>query len=174
MLKVSKMQNWDEKKRTSDIQRTKVNEKRRNLNHRKNAGIWEPSNSITAPTWFLNIYESWNSYSNYSPQEAWSKWKRVQLNNSGVDREPKKSPGRPPLKDSERKTPLVKTGRAEKMKKVLLDNGIHTTEGNLDYDQSEIYLLEHPTVQLLKNGRLQLHNGTRISVYQFIKDYLVT
>ena len=169
MLKVSKMQNWDEKKRTSDIQRAKANEKRRNLNHRKNAGIWKPSNSITAPTWFLNIYRSWNSYSSYSPQEAWSKWKRVQLDNSGVDREPKKSPGRPKLPDHLRKTPLVKTGRAAKMEQLLLDNNIHVVRTS---KYGVAYLKEYPEVEFQVNGRIQLHDGTRVIVYHFLNNFL--
>ncbi len=169
-LSVSNLHNWDKKKKQADINRVKANEKRRDISHRKNAGIWKPSNGITAPVWFLNIYKSWSSYSNCTPQNAWDKWKRFHLDNSGVDREPKKSPGRPPLPDHLRKTPTVKTNRNAKMEQLLLDNNIHVVRTS---KYGVAYLKEYPTVELMINGRLLLEDKTKISVHYFLNN-LVT
>ena len=174
MLKVSKLIDWDEKKRHSDTNRDKANETRRNVRVLKAAGMYKPDSSITPPTWFLNIYKSWNNYSSYNPHEAWSKWKRVQLDNSGLDREPKKSPGRPKMKDSEKKRPTVRTGRADKMEQLLLDNNIHLTEGRPSYE--DVYLVEYPEVQFLPNGKLKdtsIIGSNSCSVHYFLNN-LVT
>ena len=169
MLKVSKLIDWDEKKRHSDTNRAKANERRQDVAAQRSAGIYNPTSSVI-PQWFKNINSTFDLVAT-TTAGRWREWCSKQLDHIGVDySNPKRKVGRPSIPDSMKKQPIVRTGRSDKMKKLLLDNNIHTTEGDLDYDQSEIYLIEHPTVQLLKNGRLQLHDGTRISVYQFIKD----
>ena len=158
--------------------RAKDNQRRRDIRVEKNAGIWDdprdkylnsagkPKADIVIPVWFLNIYKTWNRGST-SDKEAWNKWCNSQIDHTGVDpRTKKKKVGRPRLPDNMRKQPK-RTGRALEMEQLLLDHGIHLTRTT---KYGAVYLTEHPTVQFLPNGRLELEDKRRISVHKFLSN----
>ena len=53
------------------------------------------------------------------------------------------------------------------MEALLLEHDIHLTKGK---QYAPVFLEEYPEVQFLPNGRLELEDKTRISVFKFISD----
>ena len=147
--------------------RAKANQRRRDNQVRKEAGLQNYDPTTAIPQWFLNLYSTFDLKA-VTPKGAWREWSLKTLDNAGYDpREVRKSIGRPRIPDHLKKQPLVRTGRAEKMEQLLLEYGIHLTRVS---KYGVVYLSEHSTVMFLPNGRLELEDGTRISVFKFISN----
>ena len=170
------LSSWNKMNERNEQAREKANERRRDIRAEKSAGIWDdprdkylnsngkPKSNVTIPVWFLNIYKTWNRGS-ASDKEAWNKWCNSQINHSGIDpRTKKKKVGRPRLPQHLKKEP-GKSRRSDKMEVLLLEHDIHLARGK---PYAPIYLQEYPKVQFLPNGRLELEDKTRISVFKFL------
>ncbi len=149
----------------SDAARDRANERRRDNRALKNAGVKKYNPTTAIPIWFKSIYKTWGR--NYTSDiEAWNSWCNERIDHLGIDPRKKKNKlGRPPLPDHLRKTPTVKTNRNAKMEQLLLDNNIHIVRTS---KYGVVYLKEYPTIELMVNGRIQLEDGSRISVHQFL------
>ena len=163
-------------KKKNNKSRENNNQRRRDNRALKNAGIWEdprdkylnkngtPKTDIIIPVWFLNLYKTWN-YGTTSKKEAWDIFCKKSINNADIDPN-KKKVGRPKLPNYMKKN-TTKIKRSDKMKQLLLDNNIHLIE---EGKYGPKYLSEYPKIRFLENGRLELENKTRISVFQFLKN----
>jgi len=158
---------WNRMNDRNKQARLKANERRRDNKVRKEAGLQNYDPTATIPQWFINLYTTFDLKA-VTPKGAWREWSIKTLDNTGIDpRKVKKRIGRPKLPDHLKKTPLVRTGRADKMEQLLLSNGIHLTRVS---KYGVVYLSEHPTVMFLPNGRLELEDGSRISVFKFLSN----
>ena len=166
MLKVSKLIDWDEKKRHSDTNRAKHNTDRRDRRQLRALGIkkYVPTSS-GIPQWFKNINSTFNLKAT-TETSRWNEW----VNNQTTLPEPKPI-GRPRVEEHLKKK-QVRIPSREKQKQLLLDNGIHLTEGNPSY--VDVYLVEYSKIRFLTNGKLQLENKNRVSVINFLKNVLPT
>ncbi len=173
---------WNRANSRAKRAREKANERRRDIRVEKSAGIWEdprdkylnscgkPKSNIIIPAWFLNIYKTWNRGST-SDKEAWNKWCNSQIDHTGIDpRNKKKKVGRPKL-PQHLKTEPIKVKRSDKMKALLLENGIHLTDAK---PYADIFLIEYPEWQFLVNGRLKHKEGAIISVHKFLTNIATT
>ena len=172
MLSVKNLTNWDEKKKQADITRAKTNEVRRNNRALKSAGVKKYDSTAGIPKWFKNINSTFNLVGT-TPAGRWREWCSKQLEHIGVDYSKAKGKvGRPKMPDSMKKTPVKETGRAEKMKQLLLDNNIHLTPGRPSYE--DVYLIEYPEIQFLMNGKLRdtaITGSNSFSVHSFLNNF---
>ena len=160
------LSSWSRMNDRNKQARAKANQRRRDNQVRKEAGLQNYDPTATIPQWFLNLYTTFDLKA-VTPKGAWREWCLKTLDNAGYDpRTKKKKIGRPRIADHLKKQPLVRTGRADKMEQLLLEHGIHLTRVS---KYGVAYLSEHPIVQFLPNGRLELEDGRRISVFEFLK-----
>ena len=157
---------WNKSIERSKKARAKANQRRRDNQVRKEAGLQNYDPTATIPQWFINLYKTFD-LKEITPKGAWREWCLKTLDNAGYDpRKIKQKVGRPRL-PQHLKTEPIKVKRSDKMEQLLLDNNIHLTKGK-QYDP--VYLQEHPEWEFLPNGRVRNKENNIISVFKFLSD----
>ena len=90
---------------------------------------------------------------------SWENYKSCR----GLD-EPKRPVGRPKLLDSEKVNTPPKAKRSDQMRALLEENGFTVEDGKVYDNLGSSWIF-------LKNGKVELKNGSRISAHQFIQDF---